>query len=306
MHKKNEFMFSYRFSSMEMSGLRNGISSISTEDTMTSPNGSSLSDGTYMNAPTSMNMSMHMFGMMYAPSDNLTLLIMGNYKQKEMTQQRMNMSGSARFNVNSQGFGDVMLGSMFGIKNNKDLKIHLGLGLSLPTGSIDKRDDIPTGSNKRLGYNMQNGSGTWDPYALLNFRKKIHEIKYGAQFFYKVRPGDSNNYGYKYGNFLDTNIWTSYNFINFLSASFKINFKSLNKMKGYDNALNARMSPAMDAGNIGYKKVLLGLGFNFINQNSFLKDQRFAIEIIKPIYEKYNRIQMKQSLKVMMGLQYAL
>ena len=77
-------------------------------------------------------------------------------------------------------------------------------------------------------------------------------------------------------------------------------------MKGQDNQLNSRMSPAMDAGNIGYTKVLLGLGFNFINKNNFLKNQRFGIEIIKPIYEKYNRIQMKQDLKIILGLQYAL
>lgn len=306
MHKKNEFMFSYRLSSMVMSGLSNGTSSISIEDTMTNPNGSSFNKGSYMNAPVSMNMSMHMFGMMYAPSDYFTFLIMSNYQQKEMTQQRMKMSGGARFNINSHGFGDLLLGGMFGIKNNKNLKMHLGFGLSFPTGSISKKDQTPMGSNKKLGYSMQNGSGTYDPYILLNILKNIDKIKYGAQFFFKFRPGDSNKYGYKYGNFLDTNIWTSYNFIHFFSSSLKISFKNLNQMKGQDDQLNSRMSPAMDAGNIGYTKVLLGLGFNFINKNSFLNNQRFAIEVIKPIYEKYNRIQMKQDFKIILGLQYAL
>ena len=57
-------------------------------------------------------------------------------------------------------------------------------------------------------------------------------------------------------------------------------------MKGQDNQLNSRMSPAMDAGNIGYTQVLLGLGFNFINKNRFLKNQRFAIEINNEIVPK--------------------
>ena len=40
-------------------------------------------------------------------------------------------------------------------------------------------------------------------------------------------------------------------------------------MEGQDNQLNLRISPAVDAGNIAYAKVLLDLGFNFINENSF-------------------------------------
>ena len=69
---------------------------------------------------------------------------------------------------------------------------------------------------------MQNGSGTYDPYILLNIFKNIDKIKYGAQFSFKFRPGDSNKYGYKYGNFFDSNIWTSYNFVHFISSSLKI------------------------------------------------------------------------------------
>ena len=44
-------------------------------------------------------------------------------------------------------------------------KTHFALGLSLPTGSInDNRDTTPASSSARLGYKMQNGSGTFDPF----------------------------------------------------------------------------------------------------------------------------------------------
>ena len=49
---------------------------------MSAPNGASNGAGTYMNAPISMNMSMHMFGAMYAPNDFFTLMIMGSYHEK--------------------------------------------------------------------------------------------------------------------------------------------------------------------------------------------------------------------------------
>ena len=34
-----------------------------------------------------MKMDMHMFGAMYAPSDYLTLMVMGSFMNKEMTQK---------------------------------------------------------------------------------------------------------------------------------------------------------------------------------------------------------------------------
>ena len=99
MHKKNEIMISYRFSNMLMNEVLNGTKELGTNEIMSSPNGASNNSGTYMNAPVSMRMNMHMFGAMYAPTDYLTLMIMSGYMEKEMIQQRMAMSGGKRFQV---------------------------------------------------------------------------------------------------------------------------------------------------------------------------------------------------------------
>ena len=108
-HKKNEYMFSYRLMKMEMKNLFQGNNKISKANTMSSPNGASNSSGTYMNAPDLKSMDMHMFGAMFAPSDYITLMLMGSYNNKEMTSQRMQMAGGKKFDVNSSGFGDVRL-----------------------------------------------------------------------------------------------------------------------------------------------------------------------------------------------------
>ena len=162
MHKKGEFMFSYRFGKMNMNNVANGTKKIDTNSVMSSPNGASNNLGNYMNAPISMKMNMHMFGGMYAPSDNLTFMIMTSYQEKEMTQQRMPMAGGSRFNVNSSGFSDTRISTLINILNNDLTKTHIGTVLSLPTGSIDQRDTTPASSNTRLGYSMQNGTGTYD------------------------------------------------------------------------------------------------------------------------------------------------
>ena len=89
---------------------------------------------------------------------------MGGYFEKEMTQQRMPMAGSGKFDINSSGIGDTKISGLIDIFNNYTFKTHIGIGLSFPTGSIDKRDITPVSSNSRLGYSMQNGSGSFDPF----------------------------------------------------------------------------------------------------------------------------------------------
>ena len=93
LHKKNELMFSLRFSKMNMDGMLSGNNVISANSVMSAPNGASDGSGTYMNSPISMKMNMFMFGAMYAPTDNLTLMAMSSFNQKEMISQRMRMSG---------------------------------------------------------------------------------------------------------------------------------------------------------------------------------------------------------------------
>ena len=121
---------------------------------MSSPNGASNNAGTYMNAPISMRMNMHMFGGMYAPTDYLTLMIMSGYIEKEMIQQRMPMAGGKRFQVNSNGISDTRVSGLIKLFDEKKIKTHLGVGLSLPTGSIDKRDTTPNSLSARLGYGI--------------------------------------------------------------------------------------------------------------------------------------------------------
>ena len=79
MHKKGEMMLSYRFGHMQMNNVINGTKTLNIDEITSSPNGASNDLGTYMNSPISMKMDMHMFGAMYAPLDNLTLMLMTGY-----------------------------------------------------------------------------------------------------------------------------------------------------------------------------------------------------------------------------------
>ena len=135
-HNAGEWMLSYRYSYMEMSGLMNGDSSVSSS-TM-------INDGTFSSmksmrkAPTKMDMHMQMLGAMYAPSDKWTVMLMLMHHEKSMDS--VNNAGVVS-NNESEGWGDIRITGMYKIHQTADSKAHLNIGLSLPTGSIDESLD---------------------------------------------------------------------------------------------------------------------------------------------------------------------
>mgnify|MGYP001233229269 CR=1 FL=1 len=306
MHKIGELMFSYRFGQMKMNNVANGTKKININSIMSSPNGASNNLGNYMNAPISMKMNMHMFGGMYAPLNNLTFMIMSSYQDKAMTQQRMPMAGSSRFNVNSSGIGDTRISALISLFNNDLVTTHFGTGLSLPTGSINQRDTTPASTNSRLGYSMQNGTGTYDLIFFLNNVNKIGKLKIGEQFFFKRGVSGKNSKSYRYGDVLDLNIWSSFRWIDNLSSSIKINYSYQKKMNGYDNEMNPRMSPAMDSYNQGHNKINLGFGVNFVNTSKIFKNHRIGVEGTFPIYQNLKGLQMREIYRLIIGWQYSL
>jgi hypothetical protein len=77
-HKKGEWMTSYRYMFMSMDGNRMGDDNLSTAQ---------VAPGTGVGfpiVPIKMHMGMHMLGMMYAPSDRVTLMGMLNHTSMEM------------------------------------------------------------------------------------------------------------------------------------------------------------------------------------------------------------------------------
>ena len=127
----------------------------------------------------------------------------------------------------------------------------MGLGLSLPSGSLNNRDKTPISNNTRLGYAMQNGSGTVDPFLFVNNVSDFNKLKIGQQVYFKFPANGKNSKGYQYGNNFNSKLWFSYRWLDNLSSSLKITYDSLSNMSGEDNEFNFRMSPAMDSKNSG-------------------------------------------------------
>jgi len=298
-HKQGEWMLSYRYSRMEMSGNRSGTSDVSPATVLTS----------FMVAPLKMTMDMHMFGAMYGISDNLTVMGMLPYLRKDMSSVNV---GLVRFKTHSEGLGDAKLSGLFTLYNKNtgtaqqraNDKLLLKFGLSLPTGSTGKRDNTPMGANMKLAYPMQLGSGTFDPMLGVTFTRHLQDWSWGAQANTVLRFG-SNSDGYRLGNEYGATGWVARELNNSFSLSFRMEGKSWADIHGRDAALNPAMMPAARTDLRGGKRVDAAVGLNFYQQGGTLDGHRLALELGIPVYQNLDGPQLKSDWRLTAGWQKA-
>jgi hypothetical protein len=72
-------------------------------------------------------------------------------------------------------------------------KVHLDVGVSLPTGDIDQKGDTPAGANQKLPYPMQLGSGTWDFLPDITYTGHSSGWSWGSQELATIRLGENSN-----------------------------------------------------------------------------------------------------------------
>lgn len=291
-HKKGEFMFSYRFMPMWMEDNLQSTDDISNEAIYQD----------FMVAPQKMNMNMHMLGFMYAPSNRVTLMAMGNYISNSMD---LRTGMGVDFTTESNGLGDITVSSLIKIMNNNRQSLHANVGISIPTGDIDQRDATPMMNDAQLAYPMQLGSGTWDPSLGLTYLGQSDKFSWGAQSKYKFRLGE-NAEDYTFGNRFDIVGWGAIKVSEYFSFSTSLSYFDLQKIDGVDADLNPMMMPLFNTANSGRSQLDIGIGTNFYVPKGSLKDLRIGAEIKIPAYQKVNGIQMNNTLMATFGIQYTI
>ncbi len=303
LHAKGEWMLSYRYMSMRMEDNIRGSDSISPEEIVSAGLGLRV-------VPVEMTTNMHMFGAMYAPTDNLTLMLMLNYIEKEMDhitfQGMMGTTELGMFTTETSGIGDTKLSALYGIFDSDEHHVHLNLGLSIPTGSIDETDDILTPMNtrptRRIPYPMQLGSGTYDIEPGITYTGKRSQWDWGTQLKLLFRL-DDNDEGYSRGDTLTVSSCGSYRFSEWVAGSLRLTYSNSADINGADPQI-ALPVPTAQPRNFGGEKFDLGVGVNLIgNGNS--KGHRAAIEYTTTIEQHRHGIQMEMQDMVTLGYQFS-
>ena len=98
-------------------------------------------------------------------------------------------------------------------------------------------------------------------------------------------------------------MWIQGSFNKSISYSIRLNYKDQDSIEGRDKSIMAPVQTS-NPNNYGGQTLNLGLGFNTIFDvfGGKYKD-RFSIEILKPINQDKNGLQMKDGLTIQLGFQ---
>ena len=308
-HNKGQWMFSYTYMNTMMHG--NNIGASKASDNTVYKN--------YMMAPETMTMQMHMLMAMYGVSDKLTLMAMGGYMTNSMS---MNMSdnmmsmpgmvmnmGNMNMQSMSSGFTDTRITALYNFTNKASQRIIGSLGINLPTGTIMATGTTMLGDNQRLPYDMQTGTGSFSAAPDITYARKYESFYWGANAGADIKL-NYNSLGYKDGNVYHATAWAGYQFLPFLSGTFRTEDIHSDMISGADkviaNPIYQENDPTTRIANYGGTWMNVYLGVNFYLMKPVLEHFRIMAEYGMPVYQNLNGTQTALKSNFLAGLQYSL
>ncbi|MCB1546988.1 MAG: hypothetical protein KDJ41_03980 [Hyphomicrobiaceae bacterium] len=253
----------------------------------------------YRRVPTSATIHVQGFGLTHGLTPWLSVNVAGAYitKATRVTTFR----GPAGTSVlgqrtdSTEGFGDTALGAAVRLWQGHGHRLHAGLSLSLPTGSITARIRplMPTGAigNARAGYSLQIGTGTYDLLPALTFTGKQGRLGYGAAYRGRIALQDENSEGYRWGDMHMATAWLSYDVTRTLTGSLRIEATTRDAIDGRDVTI---AGPGVGANplNTGGDRIDAYVGANLRGQVPGLGMARIGTEFGVPLYERANGIHL--------------
>ncbi len=286
--KRGGLMLSFQYMRMEMDGNRSGHNRVSTAEVLSQ----------FPVAALSMDMNMFMFSPMYGITDDLSIMAMLPFIRKQM--DHVTRTG-VEFTTRSDGIGDIKLVLNYALSQAESHVIQVGGGVSVPTGSIDRKDDTPAGPDQVLPYPMQIGSGTYDLLLGITYTGLRSDYSWGAQFGATVRLGE-NDRDYTLGNIYQISVWGARKWTNKLSSSIRLQGESERNIDGADPRLNPLVVPTADPDLRGGERINLGLGLNFLVPSGRFTGTNLALEVVVPISQDLDGPQVERDSVIFVGL----
>ena len=258
-------------------------------------------------APTAMDMRMHMFGVMFAPHDKITLMGMTSYQQRYMEMEGAHQHATGHHDhpvgmheMSSAGIGDVKLESLLTLWKKHNFTFLGNVGVSFPTGSIKQQ----TEDGSILPYPMQLGSGSFEARPGITFFGTHGNWSYGGQLR-GVFPLQTNSSEYRLGNMLTATTWGARRVNNWISLSARLLFSHKGSITGNHPDLDISRSPSHRPDFQGFNRLDVAISSNLIVPTGALAGQRLAIEFMLPVYQNLTGTQLKNTWKLVIGWQYA-
>lgn len=296
-HKANEWMVDYRYKLTSMSGFKDGTKNVATNTVL----------GVYGEGATKMDMQMHMFSLMYGITDKLSVMAMPQYMQMDMTHVSLHGAGH-QHEHQDEGFGDTEVAGLYSIYNHKNEHVThqalLNFGVSLPTGSIDAKFANHHGNIYNMPYNMQFGSGTYDPILGATYTGHSHDWAWGAQTSNYIRLGKNDN-GYRLGNKYTVTSWIARNVTDYASLSFRVDGEAVENVNGRDITLPITTTVGANPDKQAREQIFTNIGLNLLGkkEHGVLAGHRLAFEFGVPVYERFSGPQLATDYRLTLGWQ---
>jgi hypothetical protein len=283
--KKKQYLFSYNFTNINMQGNRMGTEKITDAKLFED----------YMMAPNKMGMQMHMLMLMYGVSNKLTMN-MPPPAPAVMSMPGMNMGGTAYMGPEAQyasNIGDSKIIAVYKLLDVNRHQILLNSGFNLPTGSVTEMGPTLQGTNKKLPYNMQTGTGTFGFLPALTYMYKKNRLSYGLNFGGNIKLG-TNTEGYAFGNTYFGSAGIGYSWFKWINNSIRIEKLYSGQIQGYDKDIALLMynDPNSNSLHTGGQWLNFYFGMDLFTNVGAANENRFHFEYGVPVSQNINGPQL--------------
>lgn len=232
--------------------------------------------------------------------ERLSVLASLPYHQKWM---HLEVDGGPTFQTRSQGLGDLLVTGLLRVVDDQDQTLTLALGLSLPTGSIEQRHDVPGTPRAKLPYAMQLGSGTFDFLPSATYEGRDGPWSFGAQGQMRWHT-DVNDEGYRLGNWLRMDGWLGRD-VGLFTALGHLRATTWDNIEGRDPELDRSEStlnePLLQAGT----RLDASVGFEYHDAQPGAGNTALSFEIGIPLLQTLDGPQLERDWSARIGWRLA-
>ena len=307
LNEKNKLLISYFFTDCNFEGEQQGTTHINSNQVFSS----------YQGAVTSMSIQKSNIRLLYGCTDKFNLELIINSVSNNLSMNiypsvmLRNANGtevlSSSVTATNSSLGDTKLSALYQLLESKKSNLLLGLGVSLPTGSIQQKTRTVIGDTLKTNYAMQTGSGSLGILPSLLYKGYSDQFSWGGLINATLFTG-ANSEGYKVGNQYIASIYGAYKISSYLSVSLRGAYSYTGKISGYDPdiIMFAWVDPMAAANNYGASIATTYVGFNFFIPTTDFKRLRISFELGDPLYQNLDGIQPTSKLSINAGISYQL
>jgi hypothetical protein len=282
-----------------METVRNGTNSVS-------PTRAILDNqmpGMMYSVPTEMVMEKYTFVGVLPINERFKLLTFVPYVINDM-KMKMRSGGGMYMDMEMdtiRGLGDISVMGLYTLYTDAPVKpehrLSLGLGVKTPTGKTDALN----AKGGMVHAMMQPGSGSWDPFIMVNYMRGLYPLILQVQAFYQMTTEGRD--GYEFGDQLTYDIIARYQLGSYVNLGLELNGIHAGRDKDHDGKYsNPVMSMLDNTGNTGLDSI-------FLSPSIQVKIPKTAgsleLKYQHPIHQDVNGYQQVLDWRVLASLSFA-